>query len=334
MFQGQSGAADGASRRQLDERSRLARTSLARIGRLLALVREVRRRGRWTRPGRAEPRAPRLAASLLPILPILGLLGLAPAAPTASATPVPAGSGTPITGDYAGAGASLHYIGYVPSSWGPGKSLPLVVALHGCTESADQFRQLTGFDQLAEQRGFIVVYPEQTQAANYLLCWNWFRSTDQARGSGEPALIAGLTNSVAQRYGVDRSRIYVTGLSAGGAMSAVMGATFPDLYAAVGIGSGCQYGGGVGCLSGNATDPTVTGQLAHAAMDVRARTLPAVVFQGDADTTVPAANAAQLVRQWQVSADWADDGAVNGSVPAAPSAVVQGQVPGGRSYTV
>jgi poly(hydroxyalkanoate) depolymerase family esterase len=212
--------------------------------------------------------------------------------------------------------------------------MPLVVALHGCTETADQFSQLTGLDQLAEARGFIVVYPEQSQAANYIHCWNWFAPADQSRGAGEPALIAGVTQQVAQRYGADRSRIYVTGLSAGGAMSAVMGATYPDLYAAIGVGSGCEYVGGIGCLSGSGADPTVAGRTASQAMGAAARPVPAIVFQGDADTTVPPQNADALVRQWQVTADIADDGSLNGSVPSAASSVAQGQVPGGRAYTV
>jgi poly(3-hydroxybutyrate) depolymerase len=218
MIQGKSAAGDGGL--HVGWPSRLARICRGRVARPAGLVKAIRRRGR----------SGRLAVFLLPLLPVLGLLNLSPGLPTASAAsaaaapPAPA-AGTPIAGDYAGGGRSLHYIGYVPTGWAPGTALPLVVALHGCTETADQFRQLTGFDQLAEQRAFIVVYPEQDTSANYLGCWNWFAPGDQARGAGEPALIAGLTTSVAQRYGADPSRIYVAGLSAGGAMSAVMGAT-------------------------------------------------------------------------------------------------------------
>ncbi|MDX6645332.1 MAG: hypothetical protein QOK40_1059, partial [Miltoncostaeaceae bacterium] len=260
----------------------------------------------------------------------VGVVALVRANRPAASPPAARHAGTPFSGQFTNAAGSIRYLGYLPSGYRPGQALPLVVALHGCTETADQFRQLTGFDRLADQRRFIVLYPAQDPASSFARCWSWFSGADMLRGIGEPALIAGLTTSVAQRYGADPRRIYVAGLSAGGAMSAVMGATYPDLYAAIGVGSGCEYAGWPCVASSGLLDPAVAGQLAYLAMGANARPMPAVIFQGDADTTVPPANAQELVRQWQVSADWADDGAVNGSVPAAPSAVVQGQVPGGR----
>jgi poly(hydroxyalkanoate) depolymerase family esterase len=213
------------------------------------------------------------------------------------------------------AAGTRSFRGYVPSGYSGATPVPLVVALHGCGQSADQFRQLTQFDKLAEAKKFIVVYPEQSTDANTFRCWNWFVDADMHRGAGEPSIIAGITTWVRQHYAIDPRRIYVTGLSAGGAMASVMGATYPDVYAAIGVGSGCEYAAGAPCAGYRSADPEHAGLLARQAMGAYARSMPVVVFQGDKDTTVPPINADQLVRQWQVTADWADDGAANGSVP-------------------
>jgi poly(hydroxyalkanoate) depolymerase family esterase len=231
-------------------------------------------------------------------------------------------------------GEEINYMGYVPTSYAEGNAVPLVVSLHGCTESADDFRQLTRWDQLADARGFIVVFPEQTLRNNYGRCWNWFQSADMQRGSGEPALIAGITQWVQQRYSIDTRRIYVDGFSAGGAMSSVMAATYPDLYAAAGICSGCEYGATTTCVGDRSLDPGEAGQEAASAMGSHARPMPVIVFHGDQDTTVPATNADQLVSQWVTTDDLVEDGAKNGSIAAQPTKVSQGRVPNGRFYTL
>jgi poly(hydroxyalkanoate) depolymerase family esterase len=212
--------------------------------------------------------------------------------------------------------------------------VPLVVVLHGCTQSPDIMRQLTRFDQLAESKGFIAVFPEQPQSANSTKCWNFFQDAHIHRGSGEPSLIAGITGWVKQHYTVNPQRVYVAGLSAGGAMASVMGATHPDLYAAIGVGSGCSYASTAACAGYQSADPAKTGLAAYAEMGERARPMPVIAFQGDMYTTVPPINADQLIRQWQLTADVADDGTANGSIPGAPKETLKGQVPGGRSYTV
>jgi poly(hydroxyalkanoate) depolymerase family esterase len=193
---------------------------------------------------------------------------------------------------------------------------------------------LTRFSQLAEAKGFIVVYPEQSKAANNMGCWNWFQDADVKRGTGEPSIIAGITRSIQQRYSVDPRRVYVAGLSAGGAMSAVMAATYPDLYAAYGVGSGCEYTAGAPCAGYQSADPEAAGQRAYQAMGSYARVVPFIAFQGDKDTTVPPINGTQLVRAGQVAADWADDGQANGSVPKAAAKTVSASVSGGRTYTL
>jgi poly(hydroxyalkanoate) depolymerase family esterase len=253
--------------------------------------------------------------------PHLGQAELAPPAP-------PAGKQmNNFSGSYTNAAGMRSFLGYTPSSYRAGSPLPLVVALHGCTQTADDLRKLTRFNDMAEVDHFIVVYPEQSRDANDFNCWNWFNAADRQRGSGEPSLIAGVTGWVQQRYSVDPKRIFVTGFSAGGAMTAVMGATYPDLYAAIGIGSGIQFGGSF-------LDPVQAGGEAFRAMGPYARVVPAVIFQGDGDQIVPVANADKLVRQWLTTDDWADDGSVNGSVPYSPTGTRDGRVPGGRSYTV
>ena len=245
-----------------------------------------------------------------------------------------AAPGRQFSSTFSGSGEAINYTGYVPTSYHEGNAVPLVVSLHGCTESAAEFRQLTRWDQLAEARGFIVVFPEQTQRNNYLRCWNWFQSAHMQRASGEPALIAGITQWVQQRYSIDTRRTYVDGFSAGGAMSSVMAATYPDLYAAAAIGSGCEYAASVTCVGRRSSDPGSAGQKAASAMGSHARPMPVIVFHGDQDTTVPATNADQLVSQWETTDDLVDDGAKNGSIAAQPTKVTRGQVPNGRFYTV
>jgi poly(hydroxyalkanoate) depolymerase family esterase len=257
-----------------------------------------------------------------------------PSPPPSGGGSAGAGNGASFSGSYTAAAGSRVYSGYVPSTYKQGTAVPLVVVLHGCTQSSDIMRQLTRFDQLAETKGFIAVFPEQPQSANYQKCWNFFQDAHMHRGAGEPSLIAGITHSVRQQYTIDPHRTYVAGLSAGGAMASVMATTYPDLYAAAGVGSGCEYGATATCAGYQSTDPAKAGQAARAEMGSAARAMPVIAFQGDKDTTVPPINADQLIRQWQITDDLADDGAANGSVLSAPTKTVEGQVPNGRSYTM
>ncbi|HEY6762050.1 MAG TPA: PHB depolymerase family esterase [Baekduia sp.] len=244
------------------------------------------------------------------------------------------GTGATVTGSYTNSSGTRSYTAYVPSTYKAGTAMPLVVVLHGCTESSDVIAQLTRFDQLAETKGFIAVFPQQPSSANYESCWNFFQDADMHRGSGEPSLIAGITQQVQQNYTVNAKQTYVAGLSAGGAMASVMGATYPDIYAAIGVGSGCEYDATAACAGYQSTDPTTAGKAAYTEMGSRARVLPVIAFQGDADTTVPPINGTQLVQQWLTTDDLADDGAANGSIGTTAAKTTQGQVPNGRSYTV
>lgn len=200
---------------------------------------------------------------------------------------------------FACAAGSRNYKVYIPRRPQTGRRA-LLVMLHGGTQDADDFAAGTRMNALAEEHGFMVAYPSQSKAANASLCWNWFSPENQMRGRGEPAIIAGITSEIVADYDVDPARVFVAGLSAGGAMAAVMGATYPDLYAAVGVHSGLPYRSATdlpsafAAMRGDAGPRGRRSRKSRGAADDSPR-IRTIVFHGDADNIVHPSNAANMV---------------------------------------
>jgi len=205
---------------------------------------------------------------------------------------------------------------YVPPAAGE-RPLPLVVMLHGCTQNPDDFAAGTAMNEAAREQGFFVLYPAQSQKANPQRCWNWFKHSHQARGRGEPALIAAMTREVMAGHAIDPDRVYVAGLSAGGAMAAILGDAYPELFAAVGVHSGLA--------TGVARDlPSALGAMQSGPAATQRGGMPAsgvvtIVFHGDADSTVHPDNGTHLI-------------AASAGGAARPE-VERHTAAGGRSYT-
>jgi len=200
---------------------------------------------------------------------------------------------------FACAAGSRSYKLYIPSRHAVGRR-GLIVMLHGGTQDGDDFAAGTRMNDLAEKHGLLVAYPTQPKAANASLCWNWFTPENQIRGAGEPSIIAGITKDIIATYDIDPSRVFVAGLSAGGAMAAVMGATYPDLYAAVGVHSGLPYKSAADLPSAFAAMRGDVGPLGLRSLKSRGAAndgprIRTIVFHGDADNIVHPSNAASVV---------------------------------------
>lgn len=215
-----------------------------------------------------------------------------------AATVDPATAGRFEARRHVGAAGALEYTLYRPAAAAPG--LPLVVMLHGCTQTPEDFARGTGMNRLADELGFLVAYPRQTQAANQQRCWNWFRPGDQARGRGEPALIAGIVHDVLAAERADPARVYVAGLSAGGAAAAIMADAYPELFAAVGIHSGLACG--AARTLPEALTAMKRGGAQRGAAPAGARFVPVITFHGDRDGVVDEANAQAIVAAAAVAA--------------------------------
>ena len=240
------------------------------------------------------------------------------------------GRGTVSHLTYTGAAGTRTYRLFTPTL-AMATPRPLVVLLHACTQSADQFALTTEYEKLAAFDGFFVAFPEQDPAVNTFRCWRWNLAANQQRDQGEPSLIAGITQEIQAAHAVDPRRVYVLGLGNGGALAVTMAATYPDLYAAAGSVGGCAYQGTPCVGAAPSTAAETLGQLVHTAQGTRARAVPLFVMQGDADTSIPAANAEEIVQQFLWAADLAD-GDPLGSVPKTRSSTEALTAAGGESY--
>src|SRR5438477_1239564 len=280
-------AIDGA------DRPHLARATPAQPRMLRALLDRPRER-----PGRGQPKVTKRAPLSTPDI-------------------VPEG-GRFIDGTYSNPAGSRAYRLFIPSRY-QGQPLPLVVMLHGCTQSPDDFAAGTRMNFIAEEQTCFVVYPAQPSEANRAKCWNWFRTADQQRGRGEPSLIAGITRQIIRDYAVDPKHVYVGGLSAGAAAAAIMGTTYNDLYAAVGVHSGLACGAATDLPSafvamrqgGGSDDRVILGD---------GPPVPTIVFHGDRDITVHPNNGDHILEQ-------------SIRTTSTQKKVHRGRAPGGHAYT-
>ncbi|GGL13575.1 extracellular catalytic domain type 1 short-chain-length polyhydroxyalkanoate depolymerase [Deinococcus radiotolerans] len=277
-------------------------------------------------------------AALLSLPLLLAACAQAPSSPLSSPLHAQA-TGTTTTGSATGAGVTRNYTLYTPTA-GAGAARPLVVMLHGCTQSPADFAAGTRMNDLADTQGFLVVYPEQPSSANQNKCWNWFDPAHQARGQGEPAAIKAVVDAVKGKVNVDAARVYVAGLSAGAAMSVIMGATYPDVFSGIGVASGLEFKAATSssaaftAMNSGGPNPDAQGTAAYAAMGTFKRTVRTIVFHGSSDYTVYPVNGDQVAAQWVQTNDLADDGQDNGSRSTAQVTTRSGTVSGGRAYSV
>lgn len=236
-----------------------------------------------------------------------------------------------------------EYQTWVPTNYRAGTPLPAVLVLHGCVTDPNSMAAVSRFNELADRENFIVIYPRQNVTANPSRCWNFMLSINQSRGMGEPSVLMGIVNKVKSRYSVDNSRVYVTGISAGGAMTSIMAACYSEVFAAAAVHSGGMYKGGVGLVTsaeslllGSPYDPDVRGRDAWQCSGSPRRLMPMLVFHGTSDIVVNPVNGDQTVQQFVQTNDLGDDGLDNNSAPYVASNLTRETtpVPGGKSYTV
>ena len=248
----------------------------------------------------------------------------------------PGGRGTWSRRSYDGPDGGRSYFLYTPPGLEDAGPAPLLVMLHGCTQGATDSARGTRWNEVADRNGFRVVYPEQGREHNEQGCWNWFEPRHQRRGRGEPAVLAGLAQAlVAGERGprVDPDRVWVAGMSAGGAMATVLAATYPDVFSAVGVHSGLPYRTATSLPEGweamgrGGGEPARRGEEAFAAMGAAARVIPVVVVHGTEDQVVALVNGDELVEQWLTV------NRLSGAKLGEPAAVLHGNGDAGHAYT-
>lgn len=239
------------------------------------------------------------------------------------------GPGQFVEGSVTNQAGTRNYKLYIPSCYSD-RPLPLVVMLHGCKQDPDDFAAGTRMNAIAEEKQCLVLYPAQLKTANNPKCWSWFSAADQQRERGEPSLIADMTREIMRHYHVDKSRVYVAGLSAGGAMAVIMATEYPDLFAAAAVHSGMPYNAAkslFSALSAMKNGPRRRWYDVPAKSDGEAPTVPMIVFHGDADTVVHPINGEHVIKQAVAGTSGAEGD------PVTVTSFVEHDGPERRSYT-
>ena len=279
-----------------------------------------------------------LAAALV----VIGALAGLPAA----AAPPGGGSSSFEEFRVANERGEMRYRVYVPAALR--RAAPLVVALHGGNDSIEQTAAVSGWNELADQHGFLVAYPQEDPNNGRLGIWNWASVARQGRDDRAASLVALMTTTVIERYGVDADRVMVTGMSAGGGMAVSMGAAYPDLFDVIGAEVGCGFGM-ARCTHPPSCSPTMcettsltngvyltaedAGRAAYELAGVAAHRMPVIMSYGTADPAAAGVGQEDFLAQWQITNDLVDDGQANESVPRAASSTRTG-AENGRTYTV
>ncbi|WP_110515093.1 extracellular catalytic domain type 1 short-chain-length polyhydroxyalkanoate depolymerase [Herpetosiphon llansteffanensis] len=254
-------------------------------------------------------------------------------------SPQAASAGQWVTGSVNTSAGSRNYKLWVPTNYSASTPTALVVMLHGCTQTPDDFARGTEMNNLADAQTFLVLYPEQPTSSNANRCWQWWDAQHQARGAGEPSLIAAMVTTVQSSYNVDPNRRYVAGISAGAGMSVIMGATYPDMFSAIGVVGGLEYKAATSVLNVSMAmqtggpNPEAQGLAAYQSIGTRANVVRVMVVHGSTDAVVAPINGQQVVQQWLTTNDYLDDSQRNNSVDANVDQTIADTVPNGRSYT-
>ena len=212
--------------------------------------------------------------------------------------------GQVVTGRFTGAAGSRPWRLFIPSTLNQSTPRTMLVMLHGCTQNAEDFARGTRMDVIAEEQGFLVLYPEQAPEANPRGCWNWFSPEHQRRGAGEPDILSALIGDVGAQYRADPARVHVIGVSAGAAMAGLLAVAYPHQFASLSMASGMSWlaasdvPSALNVMRGGAGASVATAQQMITAMGTDARAIPTLVLHGDNDAVVNARNADESAAQW------------------------------------
>lgn len=257
----------------------------------------------------------------------------------AAAATDPQDPGQTTSGTVTSNGTEYEYLLYTPASYVPGQPAPLLVMVHGCQTSAEQQMKASLYNSIAEREGFAVLYPDvdalgRAQPGPAYRCWKFPYPPAWTRGNSDAAAIADLTHAVMAKLAIDRERVYLVGISAGGLMAAIEAAAYPDLFAAVGIVASSAYADWPCFVTGIGIPVVASAQLAYGQMGPRARVVPRLVISGDADQAFPPACNHKALEQGLRTNNLVISGSQDGPIALTPAAVRREQKPGGYAYTV